>query len=131
MNNFEKIQKKVGIPRSLKYYFGAGSHEFNQISIEEKLDTLRRVVRAGFSVYDLSENFRKNRADRYSHEDMHSIFRYYISTVIFKEYINPLVNRYYLDESDKVVAADLDTFLIDPISPEELLDRAKKKFNIE
>ncbi|HEY0046920.1 MAG TPA: hypothetical protein VGB44_09455 [Flavobacterium sp.] len=131
MNSLDKILKKVPIPRPLKYYFGEGSYEFNQISIEEKLEMLHLVVHAGFSVFDLSERFRKDRADRYSHENMHSVLRGYISTLISNNYIDPLVNRYYQDDSDEIVAKDLDAFLIEPITPEELLERAKKKFNID
>lgn len=81
-----------------------GSDEFGRITIEKKIDLLRSVVTHGYSVYDLSEKFRKDRSKFYDHDDMQSVLCYYIAMLIFNQYINPYVNKYYEHETDEAVA---------------------------
>lgn len=131
MARFETIDKKVGIPYSLKYYFGRGSDEFGRITIKQKIDLLRSVVNHGYSVYDLSEKFRKDRSKYYDHDDMHSVLCYYISIVIFNQYINPYVNKYYENETDETVAKALDKYLMNPVSEEDFITMVIEHFDIK
>lgn len=131
MAKFETIQKKVDFPYPLKYFFSPGTNEFSTITFEQKMGMFRKVVLSGYSVYDLSEKFRKDRSKEYDHANMHSVLRNYISKLIFNDYINPYVNKFYEHETDETVAKDLDVFVNEPISQEEFIERVGVKFNVK
>jgi hypothetical protein len=115
----------------LKYFFSPGSNEFSTITFEQKMGMVRKVILIGYGIYDLSEKFRKDRSKEYDHDDMHSVLRNYISKLIFNDYINPYVNKFYESETDETVAKDLDIFVKEPISQEEFIERVGVKFNVK
>lgn len=94
MKNFLAIDKKVGSAYPLKYFFAPASHEFGTITIVQKFENFRAVVSSGYSTYDLSEKFRSDRSERYSHEDMHHVLTRYISIILFENYDNPYVQKF-------------------------------------
>ncbi|NRT14904.1 hypothetical protein HNP99_001248 [Flavobacterium sp. 28A] len=130
MVRFTTIQKKVNLPYRLKYYFASSSDEFGKIDFEKKLETFRSVVSNGYSIYDLSEHFRKNHADQYSHEDMKNVLCSYISWIIYNDPIQPVVTRYYRDDNYETVAQELDKLVINPIDGDEFMIRVKERFGI-
>jgi len=101
MARFTTIQKKVVIPYSLKSCFAPSSHEFGQIDFEKKLAIFRSVVSNGFSVYDLTEEFRKNRLDTYEQDDMKSVLCGHIAELIYDERIHPIVSRFTMTKAMK------------------------------
>ena len=130
MARFTTIQKKVVIPYSLKSCFAPSSHEFGQIDFEKKLAIFRSVVSNGFSVYDLTEEFRKNRLDTYEQDDMKSVLCGHIAELIYDDRIDPIVSRYYHDKSYEEVAKELDKFVINPIDSGGFMELVKKKFGV-
>lgn len=130
MARFTTIQKKVTIPYSLKSYFGSGSYEFGQLDFEKKLSMFRSVVSNGFSIYDLTEEFRKHREDRYDQEDMKNVLCSHIAELIYSDPISPYVSTYYKDNTYEDVAKELDKFVINPIDSSAFMELLKKKFGI-
>lgn len=119
MVRFSTIQKNVRIPHSLKTYFGAGSHEYESLDFEKKLGTLREVVNAGYSVYDLTKEFIKLKGDYYNQDSVKRVLSNYIAKIIYDDFIVPIVDRYYRDDEYEVLAKDLDKFLLKPIDSVE------------
>lgn len=130
MARFTTIQKKAIIPYSLKSYFASSSHEFGKIDFNKKLEMFRSVVSNGFSIYDLTEKFRKDRSDQYDQADMKRILCGYIAELIYGDRINPYVPRYYHDKSYEEVAKELDKFVINPIDSGAFMELVKKKFGV-
>lgn len=119
MVRFSTIQKNVKIPHSLKTYFGAGSHEYESLDFEKKLRTFREVVTAGYSVNDLAKEFIKVKGDYYDQDAVKGVLLNYIAKIIYDEFIEPMVERYYRDDEYEVLANDLDRFLLNPIDSVE------------
>ncbi len=115
MARFSTIQKNVRIPYSLKTYFGAGSHEYESLDFEKKLRTFREVVNAGYSIYDLAKEFIKVKGDYYDQDAVKRVLLNYIAKIIYDEFIEPMVDRYYRDDEYEVLAKDLDKLLLNPI----------------
>lgn len=130
MARFTTIQKKVIIPYSLKSYFDDSCHEYGRVTFEKKLEMFRAVVSNGFSIYDLTEKFRKDRSDRYNQDDMKKLLCRHIAELIYNERIHPIVPRYYQDNSYEEVAKELDKFVMNPIDSIEFMELVKKKFGI-
>ena len=131
MATLNQIQKKVKIHYSLKHYFSSFSDEFHRFGYSEKIEFLKEVVQKGFSTYDLSESFRKERSDRYNHEDMQKELVRYVGYVVYNNILELAVLKYYKEESDKDVAKDLDAFLLSEDCYGEFKKMFKDKFDFD
>ena len=130
MVRFTTIQKRVKLPYKLKCYFASSSNEFDRIDFEKKLETFRSVVSNGFSIYDLSEKFRKDHTEQYDQEDMKKVICDHIAEIIYSNRINPIVDRYYRDDSYETVAKELDKLVMNPIDSDAFMILVKERFNI-
>lgn len=128
MVRFTTIQKKVTIPYSLKTYFASSSDEFGRIAFEKKIDTFRSVVSNGFSIYDLTEQFRKDHSKYYNETDMKNVLCYYIAELIYNESTHPVVLRYFESDSYETVAKELDKMVMNPIDSSDFEELAKERF---
>jgi hypothetical protein len=95
MTKLEKIQLKVTMHFSLKHYFSSFSDEFKKFDYSEKIEFLKEVLQNGFSTYDLSENFRKERADRYSNDHLQKQLVRNISYVFYNNILDSFKQKYY------------------------------------
>ncbi|WP_366183264.1 hypothetical protein [Flavobacterium ovatum] len=130
MVRFTTIQKKVHIPHRLKYYFASSSDEFGRIDFEKKIETFRSVVSNGYSIYDLTEQFRKDHAKYYDQNDMKAVLCGHIAELIYRDRINIIVERYYRDDSYESVAKELDKFVMNPIDSDAFMKMVKERFSI-
>lgn len=119
MKNIDQISKKVHLPYRLKYYFAPSSHEFGLLDDSVKINFFKEIVDAGFSIYDLSENFRKSHALYYSETDMKDVLCYYISILIYNRSNHLFVIKYFEKESHYTTAVFLDYLLKNPIDKNE------------
>ena len=131
MNILEKIQQKVPMHYNLKHYFSSFSDEFTRIDYLQKIGFLKEVVQNGFSIYHLSESFRKERSDRYSHDDMQKELVSYIGYLVYRDILKPEVKQFYKNVSDKDVAIDLDAFLLSENCYEDFKKKFKEKFDFD
>lgn len=131
MTKLEKIQQKVTMHHTLKHYFSSFSDEFKRIDYSKKLEFFKEVVQKGFSTYDLSESFRKERSDRYSHDDMQQELVRYIGYLVYGNILKLEVKHYYKNLSDKDVAKDLDAFLLSEDCYKDFKKMFKAKFDVD
>lgn len=79
MTYLEKMTNDLRILKSLRTYFDAGSHQFNQTNYEEKISTLARIVTS--EKYDLERVIRLYKKD-YSGEGYKHVYRNVKNTLI-------------------------------------------------
>ena len=68
MTVIEKMRQELGVHKPLRTYFDAGSHQFNQTNYEEKVNTLARIISAGYDLEMIIEEYKDNYSmDGYQH----------------------------------------------------------------
>jgi hypothetical protein len=111
MKTMEHIAKKVNPIPNLKYFFAASSHEFNTMVFEKKIQFFHRLIQNGFSVYDLSENFRRRHEAAYTDEDLKKVIIYYISMLLYNQPLDLRVTHYFKEDSHHSLANYLDKLI--------------------